>query len=44
MYHALALIGLRDVRDYKTRIRPNSETLGSASPFNDCQDGGRKGG
>ncbi len=31
---SLALIGMRDVRDYKTRIRPESETLGTASPFN----------
>jgi len=28
------LVGMRNLRDYKARIRPDSETLGSASPFN----------
>jgi hypothetical protein len=32
--HALALVGLRDVRDYKVRVRPESASLGTASPFN----------
>jgi len=32
--HAMALIGLRDVRDYKIRLRPDSDSLGTASPFN----------
>ncbi|GBU23739.1 hypothetical protein R83H12_00356 [Fibrobacteria bacterium R8-3-H12] len=32
--HSLALVGMRNIRDYKARIRPESETLGSASPFN----------
>jgi hypothetical protein len=32
--HSVALIGMRDVRDYRARIRPESETLGTASPFN----------
>ncbi len=32
--HSVVLIGMRDVRDYKARIRPDSETLGTASPFN----------
>lgn len=32
--HSLALIGLRDVRDYKIRVRPNNESLGTGSPFN----------
>ena len=32
--HSLALVGLRDVRDYKVRLRPDSESLGTASPFN----------
>ncbi len=32
--HSVSLIGMRDVRDYKARIRPDSETLGTASPFN----------
>ena len=31
---SIALVGMRDIRDYKARIRPDSETLGSASPFN----------
>ena len=31
---SIALIGMRDIRDYKAQIRPESETLGSASPFN----------
>ncbi|MDR1098802.1 MAG: AAA-like domain-containing protein [Tannerella sp.] len=32
--HSVALVGMRNIRDYKVRIRPESETLGSASPFN----------
>ena len=32
--HSLALVGMRNLRDYKTQIRPDSETLGTASPFN----------
>ncbi len=32
--HAMGLIGLRDVRDYKIRLRPDSESLGTVSPFN----------
>jgi len=32
--HSLALIGMRDLRDYKARIREDRNTLGSASPFN----------
>ena len=31
---SIALVGMRDIRDYKARIRPDSESLGSASPFN----------
>ena len=31
---SIALIGMRNIRDYKAQIRPDSETLGSASPFN----------
>ena len=31
---SIALIGMRNIRDFKARIRPNRETLGSASPFN----------
>ncbi|MDR2682674.1 MAG: AAA-like domain-containing protein, partial [Dysgonamonadaceae bacterium] len=32
--HSLALVGMRNIRDYKAQIRPDSDTLGSASPFN----------
>jgi len=32
--HSLALVGMRNIRDYKARIRSDSETLGSSSPFN----------
>lgn len=32
--HSVALIGLRDVRDYRIRLRPDGETLGTSSPFN----------
>jgi predicted nucleic-acid-binding protein len=32
--HSAALVGMRNIRDFKARIRPDSETLGSASPFN----------
>ncbi|HEY2737553.1 MAG TPA: AAA family ATPase, partial [Thermoanaerobaculia bacterium] len=31
---ALALIGLRDVRDYRMEVRPEGRSLGTASPFN----------
>ena len=31
---SIALVGMRDIRDYKARIRPDAESLGSASPFN----------
>jgi Holliday junction resolvase len=32
--HSIALVGMRNIRDYKARIRPDSDSLGSASPFN----------
>jgi len=32
--HSLALVGMRNIRDYKAQVRQDSETLGSASPFN----------
>jgi hypothetical protein len=32
--HSLALVGMRNIRDYKAKIRPDSESPGSASPFN----------
>jgi hypothetical protein len=32
--HSVALVGMRNIRDYKARIRDDSVTLGSSSPFN----------
>jgi Cdc6-like AAA superfamily ATPase len=32
--HSIALVGMRNIRDYKARIRPDKDSLGSASPFN----------
>ncbi len=31
---SVALVGMRDVRDYLAQVRPNAESLGTASPFN----------
>jgi hypothetical protein len=31
---SIALVGLRDVRDYKERVRDNERSIGSGSPFN----------
>lgn len=31
---SVALIGLRDVRDYRLELRPDSQSLGTSSPFN----------
>ncbi len=31
---SIALVGLRDVRDYKIHVRPESASLGTGSPFN----------
>jgi hypothetical protein len=31
---SIALVGMRNIRDYKAKIRKETETLGSASPFN----------
>jgi type II secretory pathway predicted ATPase ExeA len=31
---SMALVGLRDVRDYRTRARPDADNLGTSSPFN----------
>lgn len=31
---SVVLIGLRDVRDYRARLRSDSESLGTSSPFN----------
>lgn len=30
----VALVGLRDVRDYRMKVRPEVQTLGTSSPFN----------
>ncbi|MDR2692640.1 MAG: AAA-like domain-containing protein [Chitinispirillales bacterium] len=32
--HSIALVGMRNIRDYKAQIRPESATLRTASPFN----------
>ena len=32
--HSVALVGMRNIRDYKVQVRPEQETLGTASPFN----------
>jgi hypothetical protein len=32
--HSIALVGMRNIRDYRAKVRPDSESLGSASPFN----------
>lgn len=32
--HSLALVGMRDIRDYKANIRDDRDTMGSTSPFN----------
>ena len=32
--HSLALVGMRNLRDYKGKLRQDTQTLGSASPFN----------
>jgi hypothetical protein len=32
--HSIALVGMRNIRDYKSKIRDTHQTLGSASPFN----------
>ncbi len=31
---SIALVGMRNIQDFKVRVRPESETLGTASPFN----------
>ena len=32
--HSVALAGMSNIRDYKAKVRPESQSLGSASPFN----------
>ena len=36
--HSLALVGMRNIRDYKNDYRDPSQTLGTASPFNIASD------
>lgn len=36
--HSAALVGMRNIRDYKVRIRDDRDTLGSSSPFNIASD------
>ncbi len=31
---SVALVGVRDVRDYRARLRPSADSLGTSSPFN----------
>ena len=32
--HSIALVGMRNIRDYKSKLSDDQQTLGSASPFN----------
>jgi hypothetical protein len=32
--HSVALVGMRNIRDYKARVRDDKDSVGSASPFN----------
>jgi hypothetical protein len=32
--HSVALVGMRNIRDYKVKVRPEEESRGIASPFN----------
>ncbi|MDR1483660.1 MAG: AAA-like domain-containing protein, partial [Planctomycetaceae bacterium] len=32
--HSIALVGMRNIRDFRAQVRPDRETVGSASPFN----------
>ena len=32
--HSIALVGMRNIRDFKAKVRDDKDTLGSASPFN----------
>jgi hypothetical protein len=32
--HSIVLVGMRDIRDYKSKLRDDKLTLGSTSPFN----------
>ena len=36
--HCIALVGMRNIRDYRSKIREDQQTLGSASPFNVISD------
>ncbi|HLP59994.1 MAG TPA: ATP-binding protein [Candidatus Deferrimicrobium sp.] len=35
---SIALVGLRDIRDYKARVKEGRESMGTASPFNIISD------
>ncbi|MCU0290138.1 MAG: ATP-binding protein, partial [Acidobacteria bacterium] len=35
---SVALVGLRDIRDYKARVKEGRESMGTASPFNIISD------
>jgi type II secretory pathway predicted ATPase ExeA len=32
--HSIVLVGMRNIRDFRAQVRPDRETVGSASPFN----------
>lgn len=32
--HSVVLVGMRNIRDFRVQVRPETQTLGSASPFN----------
>ncbi|MDR1485190.1 MAG: ATP-binding protein [Planctomycetaceae bacterium] len=32
--HSIAIVGMRNIRDFRAQVRPDHETVGSASPFN----------
>jgi len=36
--HSIALVGMRNIRDYKSKLRDDKLTLGSTSPFNVISD------
>jgi len=36
--HSIALVGMRNIRDYKSKVREDQFTLGSPSPFNIISD------
>ena len=38
--HSLALVGMRNIRDYKAKLRDDADTLGSPSPASPPSSGG----